>query len=219
MFAWGHVSLAKGQPERALRHAEDLLATVPGQPATQTIPELLALRGEALAALGDLRAAESAFEAALDGAVERHQLSLCWQIYRSIGHVRRLMNRSVDAELAYQAARQLLKQLAASIDDDQLRAHYLAAGLSSMPKERRQTPGPRLLRTSDGLTRRELEVAQMIAGGSTNRAIAERLFISEGTVRTHVKAIFRKLGVHSRTQIATWLLQRESKLPHSVGDG
>jgi DNA-binding NarL/FixJ family response regulator len=51
----------------------------------------------------------------------------------------------------------------------------------------------------DGLTSRELEVLRVLAQGKTNRVIAEKLFISEKTVASHVSHIFTKLGVSSRT--------------------
>jgi DNA-binding CsgD family transcriptional regulator len=50
------------------------------------------------------------------------------------------------------------------------------------------------------LTRRELEVLGMLAEGETNARIAERLVVSDDTVKTHVKHILRKLGVHNRSQ-------------------
>ena len=52
----------------------------------------------------------------------------------------------------------------------------------------------------DALTERELEVLGLVARGLTNREIAAHLFLSEGTVKTHVKRIFFKLAVHDRTQ-------------------
>jgi ATP/maltotriose-dependent transcriptional regulator MalT len=51
-----------------------------------------------------------------------------------------------------------------------------------------------------GLTARELEVLRLLTEGASNRLIAERLFISEGTATRHVANIFTKLGVHSRAQ-------------------
>ena len=53
-----------------------------------------------------------------------------------------------------------------------------------------------------GLTRREWEVLQLLAVGHSNRDIARQLFLSEKTVKAHLAAIFRKLGVSNRTQAA-----------------
>jgi DNA-binding NarL/FixJ family response regulator len=52
----------------------------------------------------------------------------------------------------------------------------------------------------EALTTREIEVLQQIAGGNRNRDIAEKLFISEETVKVHIKHIMEKLGASDRTQ-------------------
>lgn len=52
----------------------------------------------------------------------------------------------------------------------------------------------------DALTEREIEVLVLLAGGKSNREIGSALFITEGTVKAHVKAIFGKLNVLSRTE-------------------
>ncbi|NRI65199.1 hypothetical protein FEZ60_06550 [Rhodococcus sp. MS16] len=54
------------------------------------------------------------------------------------------------------------------------------------------------------LTRREQQVAELVAQGLTNRAIAERLFISVRTAQGHVEHVLTKLGFNSRAQIAAW---------------
>ena len=51
-----------------------------------------------------------------------------------------------------------------------------------------------------GITRREHEILQLIASGLSNREIAERLFVSENTVKTHSSRLFEKLGARRRTQ-------------------
>lgn len=58
------------------------------------------------------------------------------------------------------------------------------------------------------LTRREQEVADLVAEGLSNRAIATRLFLSERTAQGHVQNILRKLDVNSRAQIATWVVRQ-----------
>lgn len=55
---------------------------------------------------------------------------------------------------------------------------------------------------ADPLSRRELDVLQMVSRGATNKEIAAQLFITEGTVKNHVTNILGKLGVRDRTQAA-----------------
>jgi DNA-binding NarL/FixJ family response regulator len=54
------------------------------------------------------------------------------------------------------------------------------------------------------LTRRELEILRLVAGGASTRAMAERLHVSPATVRNHVQHILAKLGVHSRLEAAAY---------------
>jgi non-specific serine/threonine protein kinase len=58
------------------------------------------------------------------------------------------------------------------------------------------------------LTRREKEIAALVAEGLGNRAIAERLFLSKRTVDSHMEHIFAKLGFSSRTQLTSWVQGR-----------
>jgi two-component system, NarL family, response regulator LiaR len=51
-----------------------------------------------------------------------------------------------------------------------------------------------------GITRRELEILELIAQGLSNREIADKLFVSENTVKTHSSRLFDKLGARRRTQ-------------------
>ncbi len=51
-----------------------------------------------------------------------------------------------------------------------------------------------------GITPRELEILELIAEGMSNREIAEKLFVSENTVKTHSSRVFDKLGAKRRTQ-------------------
>jgi NarL family two-component system response regulator LiaR len=51
-----------------------------------------------------------------------------------------------------------------------------------------------------GLTRREMEILELIAQGMSNREIAEKLFVSENTVKTHSSRVLDKLGAKRRTQ-------------------
>jgi DNA-binding NarL/FixJ family response regulator len=59
------------------------------------------------------------------------------------------------------------------------------------------------------LSRREKELADLVARGLTNRQIAEELVLSERTVENHVRNILKKLKLSSRSEVAAWVaLQR-----------
>jgi DNA-binding NarL/FixJ family response regulator len=62
--------------------------------------------------------------------------------------------------------------------------------------------------SDEALTAREIEVLQHIAGGNRNRDIGERLFISEETVKVHIKHIMDKLGASDRTQAVAIAVRR-----------
>jgi predicted ATPase/DNA-binding CsgD family transcriptional regulator len=67
-------------------------------------------------------------------------------------------------------------------------------------------PLPPAKAASDGeLTPRQLEIARLIAADLTNRQIADRLFLSERTVETHITNMLNKLGLNSRVQLSRWL--------------
>jgi DNA-binding NarL/FixJ family response regulator len=60
----------------------------------------------------------------------------------------------------------------------------------------------------EALTPREIEVLRQVAGGNRNKEIAERLFISEETVKVHVKHVMEKLGASDRTQAVAIAVRR-----------
>ena len=60
----------------------------------------------------------------------------------------------------------------------------------------------------DALTTRELDVLHMLSHGHRNRAIAEKLFVSELTVKSHLRRISAKLGAQSRTEVVAIARQR-----------
>ncbi len=80
-----------------------------------------------------------------------------------------------------------------------LPAHYLRKLLATLERDAK---GATLSATGlpEPLSERELEVLRLIASGKSNRRIASELFVSVGTVKTHINNLYRKLDAHSRTQ-------------------
>ena len=70
----------------------------------------------------------------------------------------------------------------------------------------------------DELTPRENEILELIAEGQGNKLIARNLGISEGTVKLHVKAVLRKLKVHSRVEAAVMYIEYNHRLKQPADD-
>lgn len=69
-----------------------------------------------------------------------------------------------------------------------------------------------------GLTEREAEVLTLATQGLTNAEIAERLFISINSVKTHVRHLYRKIGAHNRAQAVAWGIDNGFRPAHSALD-
>ena len=67
------------------------------------------------------------------------------------------------------------------------------------------SPDSNAMALFQNLTEREREVAHLVAEGANNREIADALFVSEGTVKTHVSRILNQLGLRDRTQLAIFI--------------
>lgn len=65
-----------------------------------------------------------------------------------------------------------------------------------------------LRHAAEVLSRREAEIVKMVAAGMRNKEIANKLFIGEGTVKTHLHAIYKKLGVHGRVELTLYAQER-----------
>jgi DNA-binding NarL/FixJ family response regulator len=66
------------------------------------------------------------------------------------------------------------------------------------------TPAPAPIDDSPGLTRRELEILQLVAEGHSNAELARMLWVTEQTVKFHLSNIYRKLNVANRTEASRW---------------
>ncbi|MFN2590697.1 MAG: response regulator [Actinomycetota bacterium] len=76
------------------------------------------------------------------------------------------------------------------------------AAMSKRANERQQLPAPRL-------TDREMEVLKLVAQGMNNRDIAKELFISENTVKNHIRNILEKLHLHSRMEAVVYAVREK----------
>jgi LuxR family transcriptional regulator, maltose regulon positive regulatory protein len=176
---------AQGRHHEALPLLEELGKTAEAAGRTGNLIEILALQALALWAGSKKERAVSALAQALtlaepEGYVRTivdegpQMATLLSEVLGAKQRGRTDLLRCVPAHY--------LKKLQAALERDAASAASPAAGL----------PEP--------LSERELEVLRLIASGKSNRRIAEELYVSLGTVKTHINNLYRKLDAHSRTQ-------------------
>lgn len=119
-------------------------------------------------------------------------------------------NERLGLERAIAAARDSLLEAAQGAAEASRRARALAErldqALAGMHAAHPVT-GRAMGADASRLSEREREVLAHIAAGRSNKAIAEALFVSPNTVKTHVASLLRKLDAHSRAQLATIAVQ------------
>ena len=202
--------MVERRPERALQIAEARLASERAENPGNAlgVPRLSFVRAEALAALGRHDDAGRAIHVARDEAAHQSARPILWRIEAALGQLHRHQRRRLEARKAFDAARAIANELLAKIPDDDLRVHF-QAGLDALIPE---APAPSRARAakeaSGGLTKRERDVAQLVALGKANRAIGRELGIGERTVEGYVAAALAKLGFTSRTQLAAWAVEK-----------
>ena len=140
---------------------------------------------------------DEGFEAEFDLALAAHELDprpferartlLCY------GERLRRQRRRLDARARLREALDAFVALGATAWETRADAELAATG----ERSRR-----RVASTRDELTPQELVVSRLVARGLTNREVAAQLFLSTNTIETHLRHVFQKLGLRSRTELA-----------------
>jgi len=183
-----------------LDEAEALLA--PFEEAGRSLDRAWAMatgarcRALVLAARGDLLGAS----AAADEAVRHHdRLPLPFELGRTLlvrGAVQRRDKRKREARETLTKALEVFDGLGAALWSERTRAELARIGGRAA--------------SSLTLTPTEARVAELVAAGGTNREVADALFVSVHTVEANLKRIYRKLGIRSRTELASTFPSRPS---------
>ncbi|MER6898833.1 LuxR C-terminal-related transcriptional regulator, partial [Amycolatopsis sp. NPDC000740] len=117
-----------------------------------------------------------------------------------------LLAAQAELELA-----ELLDPSEAEVMASSATAAFTAAGSAPWPerivKQGHSVPAQR----SGPLTRRESEITVLVGKGLSNADIASALFLSERTVETHLRNVYRKLGLKSRVRLAQWVRDRRAR--------
>jgi DNA-binding CsgD family transcriptional regulator len=209
-LARAELALMARDADEALRIVEARLdaerAANPG--SALGVPRLSLIRADGLAMLGRFEEAERALDEARVEATEQGALPLLWRIETAAGHLHRMQRQRLEARAAFERARGIAEALAEKIPDESLRLRFregVGAIIPSLPAPTRDHAAKAAF---GGLTRRERDVAQLVAQGKANRAIAGELGIGERTVEGYVAGALAKLGFTSRAQLAAWAVEK-----------
>lgn len=151
-----------------------------------------------------------------------YESSVLCRAHKAVGLVllpgihQRILQHAGGAEIR-QALRHVMDDHA--VIDPAVQHHLLDAITTALPAQKTPTPAP----LPDGLTAREAEVLSLMASGLSNAEIAERLVVSEGTVKSHINHLLAKTSSRDRarrscTHTSTGLPDEQVERPRSAGD-
>jgi DNA-binding CsgD family transcriptional regulator len=163
-------------------------------------PWALGVRARCQALLADGNGAEDAYAEAIGQLERSHAVLDLARAHLLYGQWLRRAKRRIDARHQLRTAHATFENIGAYGFAEQAASELRASG----ERARSRTPETEL-----DLTPQEARVANLAADGATNSEIAAQLFISPGTVEYHLGKVFRKLGITSRTQLASQLPGRD----------
>ena len=178
--------IAFGDATRCLPTLETELATAVAAARQRRVLSLQLLRAMALQRTGDLPAAVAQVGSALQFACQE-------------GFMRLILDEGPALGVLVQRYQTLHEsgQVRDPLMGDYLQRLLQAFG--PLPSDTEKTSAPHI-GALEPLTRKEIRVLQLLVEGYSNSAMAEKLYVSDSTVRTHLRNINMKLGAHSRTQ-------------------
>ncbi len=199
LTSMAHAQWLMGEHTAAIAHVREALRLRGAGTAPLNLAQLVELLAWITAGAGEAREA-----AVLLGAAYR-----AWRTYG----LHKLLGAAFYRE-PHEAARARLRAQLGDTDFEDcfgqgaaLRIEEIVARAAAAPAGTGTAPG-RPARQPAQLTRREREVAALVAEGLSNREIAERLLVSQRTAESHIEHILHKLGFASRARIAAWAIRQ-----------
>jgi DNA-binding CsgD family transcriptional regulator len=184
-------------------HAQRAIDRLSERALASGTPWALGLLARSRALIADDAGAEGLYEEAISHLQKTRIATDLARTHLLYGEWLRRQRRRLEARTHLRTAHEMFEDMGAEAFADRTRTELVATG----ERSRKRTA-----ETRSTLTSQEAHIAALTAEGLTNREIAARLFISASTVEYHLRKVFQKLGVVSRTQLARNLLKDSATL-------
>jgi ATP/maltotriose-dependent transcriptional regulator MalT len=159
---------------------------------------VLGIEARVRALLSDGEAAERCYRESVERLGRTRVRAELARSHLLYGEWLRRQGRRLDAREQLRTAHQMLEEMEAAAFAERARRELRATGETART---RTAPAARTAATSEALTAQETQVARLARDGLSNPEIGARLFISARTVKYHLRKVFTKLGISSRSQL------------------
>jgi DNA-binding CsgD family transcriptional regulator len=205
LLLMAELQLAQNDLAEAVDFAREARNFAQPNKAVKNIAKSYWIEGQSLSNMNKYQHAVQLLEEAVQLADEIQHGSMRWKIRLSLAQT--LLNAGKSPGVHIREARVMMDETADSLSGSHLHESFLSSPWMSRLAALENGPAPQKPSYPAGLTRREVEVLRLVAGGATNQQVADELHISVRTVNTHMTNILNKTGCHNRTAASTFAMQ------------
>jgi DNA-binding NarL/FixJ family response regulator len=199
------IQLAQDDFSKAIKFSHKARTFAQPNRAVKNIAKSHWFEGQAMMGMNQFQGAIQHLEKAVDIADRIQHGSLRSKIRLNLAQAQIKAGKSADEII--QPAREIMNQTSDSLSGSHLQKSFLSSPWMSQIEALEKVPVPQKEGYPAGLTRREVEVLRLVAGGATNQQVADTLHISVRTVNTHMTNILNKTGCDNRTAASAFATQ------------
>ncbi|MFW6075531.1 MAG: LuxR C-terminal-related transcriptional regulator, partial [Chloroflexota bacterium] len=196
--------VARERFSEALTAIDGVIETSPHASIERPPLRIALLRARVLLHLDKVDEAVHLLQSSRERAQALEAIGLTWRIDAVLAEAAKAQHDREATRAAIHRAMDTTSIIIKRLQDSTLRRSFRQAVSNAIPDAPKLTPNQENKLRFGGLTRRQREVAALVARGRTNRQIAELLSVSERTIESHITATLRTLNLSTRAQIAVW---------------
>lgn len=205
LLLMAELNLAQGTNKQAIEYALQARSVAEDHENPKNLAKSYWFEGKVLRSLRKFNDAIKQLTIAIEIVDHIQHGSLRWKIRLSLAET--LVSAGQSPAIVLQEARSLMDELRNQLAQSELLQSFVTSKWMVQLEKLEDNPAPQKLAYPAGLTKREVEVLQLVARGATNQEIADTLFIGLRTVHTHVRNILNKTNCDNRTAATAFAIE------------